>query len=56
MESQESVRGEKNSLGRDAEKIAAECKAIRIFYAVLQNGCDFQKEKSRKDIIRSETA
>mgnify|MGYP007107199863 FL=1 len=37
-------------------KIAVVCKAIRVFYVVLQTGCDFDEEKFRKDIIRPEAA
>ena len=37
-------------------KIAVACKAIRIFYVVLQTGCEFDEERFRRDIIRPETA
>ena len=37
-------------------KIAVACKAIRVFYVVLQTGCDFDEEKFRKDIIHPEAA
>ena len=46
----------KNPLGGMQAKIAVACKAIRIFYVVLQTGCDFDEEKFRKDIIRPEAA
>jgi len=46
----------KNPLGGMQAKIAVACKAIRIFYVVLQTGCDFDEEKIRKDIIRPEAA
>jgi len=36
---------ERNPLGRDAGYV---CKAIRVFYVVLQTGCDFDEEKFRK--------
>ena len=35
----------KNPLGGMQAKIAVACKAIRIFYVVLQTGCDFDEEK-----------
>ena len=43
-------------LGSMQAKIAVACKAIRVFYVVLQTGCDFDEEKFRKDIIRPEAA
>ena len=46
----------KNPLGGMQAKIAVACKAIRVFYVVLQTGCDFDEEKFRKDIIRLEAA
>ena len=46
----------KNPLGGMQAKIAVACKAIRIFYVVLQTGCDFDEEKFRRDIIRPEAA
>ena len=46
----------KNPLGGMQAKIAVACKAIRVFYVVLQTGCDFDEEKFRKDIIRPEAA
>lgn len=33
-------------------KIAVACKAIRVFFVILQTGCDFDEERFRKDIIR----
>ena len=44
------------SLGGMQAKIAVACKAIRVFYVVLQTGCDFDEEKFRKDIIHPEAA
>jgi len=46
----------RKSLGSMQAKIAVACKAIRVFYVVLQTGCDFDEEKFRRDIIRSEAA
>ena len=43
-------------LGSMQAKIAVACKAIRVFYVVLQTGCDFDEEKFRRDIIRPEAA
>lgn len=43
---------ERNSLGGMEAKIAVACKAIRIFYVVLQTGCEFDEERFRRDIIR----
>lgn len=37
-------------------KIAVECKAIRVFYAILKHGCDYDPKKLQKDIIRPATA
>ena len=45
---------EKNPLGGMQAKMAVAFKAIRVFYVVLQTGCDFDEEKFRKDIIRPE--
>ena len=45
-----------NPVGGMQAKIAVACKAIRVFYVVLQTGCDFDEEKFRKDIIRPEAA
>ena len=47
---------QKNPLGGMQAKIAVACKAIRVFYVVLQTGCDFDEEKFRSDIIRPEAA
>ncbi len=47
---------ERNPFGGMQAKIAAACKAIRIFYVVLQTGCGFDEERFRRDIIRPETA
>ncbi len=46
----------KNPPGGMQAKIAVACKAIRVFYVVLQTGCDFDEEKFRKNIIRPEAA
>ena len=46
----------RNPLGGMQAKIAVACKAIRVFYVILQTGCDFDEEKFRKDIIRPEAA
>lgn len=46
----------RNPLGGMQAKIAVACKAIRIFYVVLQTGCEFDEERFRKDIIRPEAA
>lgn len=46
----------KTGAGGMQAKIAVACKAIRVFYVVLQTGCDFNEEKFRKDIIRPEAA
>lgn len=40
------------SLGSMLAKIVVECKAIMVFYIILQTGCDFDEERFRKDIIR----
>lgn len=42
----------RNPLGGMQAKIAVACKAIRVFYVVLQTGCEFDEEKFRRDIIR----
>ena len=47
---------EKKPLGGMQAKIAVACKAIRVFYVVLQRGCDFDEEKFRKDIIHPQAA
>ena len=43
-------------LGGMQAKIAVACKAIRIFYVILQTGCDFDEERFRRDIIRPQLA
>ncbi|MGN0362447.1 MAG: IS110 family transposase [Bilifractor sp.] len=43
-------------LGSMQAKIAVECKAIRVFYAILKHGCDYDSKKLQKDIIRPATA
>ena len=43
-------------LGSMQAKIAVACKAIRIFFVILQTGCEFDEERFRKDIIRPEAA
>lgn len=43
----------RNPLGGMQAKIAVACKAIRVFYVVLQTGREFDEEKFRRDIIRS---
>lgn len=43
-------------LGSMQAKIAVECKAIRVFYAILKHGCDYDPKKLQKDIIRPATA
>lgn len=47
---------ERNPLGGMQAKIAVACKAIRVFYVVLKTGCEFDEERFRNDIVRSETA
>ena len=42
----------RNPLGGMQAKIAVACKAIRVFYVVLQTGREFDEEKFRRDIIR----
>lgn len=43
-------------LGSMQAKIAVECKTIRVFYAILKHGCDYDPKKLQKDIIRPATA
>ena len=43
-------------LGSMQAKIAVACKAIRVFFVILQTGCEFDEERFRKDIIRPEAA
>lgn len=47
---------DRNPLGGMQAKIAVACKAIRVFYVVLQTCCEFDEEKFRKDIIHLEAA
>lgn len=47
---------ERRPLGGMQSKIAVACKAIRVFYVILQTGCDFDEERFRKDIIRPQAA
>ena len=47
---------EHRPLGGMQAKIAVACKAIRVFYAILQTGCDFDEERFRRDIVRQEAA
>ncbi len=41
-------------LGSMQAKIAVECKVIRIFYAILKHGCDYDPQRLQKDIRRPE--
>ena len=34
--------------------VAADCKLIRVFYAILKRGVDYTPQKLRTDIIRPE--
>ena len=43
---------ERRPLGSMQAKIAVACKAIRVFYAILQTGCAFDEERFRNDILR----
>ena len=43
-------------LGSMQAKIAVACKAIRVFFVIMQTGCDFDEERFRKDIQRPEAA
>ena len=47
---------EQRPLGGMQAKIAVACKAIRVFFVILQTGCDFDEERFRRDIIRQEAA
>lgn len=47
---------EQSPLGGMQAKIAVACKAIRVFYVILQTGCDFDEERFRQDIVRQEAA
>lgn len=46
----------KNLLRGMQAKIVGVCKAIRVFYVVLQIGYYFEEENFRRDIIRPEAA
>ena len=45
-----------NPLKGHQAMIAVSCKLIRVFFAILKNGCDYNAEKLRKDIHRPEQA
>ena len=47
---------EQRPLGGMQAKIAVACKAIRVFFVILQTGCDFDEERFRRDIVRQEAA
>ena len=47
---------EHRPLGSMQAKIAVACKAIRVFFVIMQTGCDFDEERFRKDILRPEAA
>ncbi len=47
---------EHRPLGSMQAKIAVACKAIRVFFVIMQTGCDFDEERFRKDILRPEVA
>ena len=47
---------EHRPLGSMQAKIAVACKAIRVFFVIMQTGCDFNEERFRKDILRPEVA
>ena len=47
---------EQRPLGGMQAKIAVACKAIRVFYVILQTGCDFDEERFKQDIVRQEAA
>lgn len=42
---------ERNPFGGMQAKIAVACKAIRIFYIVLQTGYEFDEKRFRRDIV-----
>ena len=46
----------KNPLKGKQAIIAAGCKLIRVFYAILKCGVDYDPQKLRMDIIRPELA
>ena len=47
---------QKNPLKGKQAIIAAGCKLIRVFYAILKHGVDYDPQKLRMDIIRPESA
>jgi len=47
---------QRRPLGSMQAKIAVACKAIRVFFVIMQTGCDFDEERFRKDILRPEAA
>ena len=47
---------EHRPLGSMQAKIAVACKAIRVFFVIMQTGCDFDEDRFRKDILRPEAA
>ena len=47
---------QRRPLGSMQAKIAVACKAIRVFFVILQTGSEFDEERFRKDIIRPEAA
>ena len=47
---------QRRPLGSMQAKIAVACKAIRVFFVIMQTGCDFDEGRFRKDILRPEAA
>ena len=47
---------ERRPLGSMQAKIAVACKAIRVFFVIMQTGCVFDEDRFRKDILRPEAA
>ena len=47
---------QKNPLRGKQAIIAASCKLLRVFYAILKRGVDYDPQKLRIDIIRPESA
>ena len=47
---------EHRPLGSMQAKIAVACKAIRVFFVIMQTGCAFDEERFRRDILRPEAA
>ena len=45
---------ERKPLGSMQAKIAVACKAIRVFFVIMQTGCDFDEDRFRRDILRPE--